>query len=392
MEKEYKIGVDVSRVYRGDRGIPISTRNILQQFGKFATNAEFTLLHYPENKPNTDFGLDNPEFREIPYSGKYVPWLRPYQEQVLYPEFQKKLGINVLWHPQNHGQYETPVGYVVTLHDIFPMVRPELAEALDVAEVDKKFLSDSRIKSIIGADAVITVSKFSKQEIVANVDVDPDKVHIVHHGIDTSVFYPGYVDLEVVKKYNLPKKYLLTVGSYAPHKNLKSLILGYQNSCLPDSGVDLVMVGPKDGTVYKTNIDEIDKLKESSPLKNRIHMLPSIPLQELASIYRGADTFAITSIYEGFGFPPLEAMASGVPVVVSNTSSLPEVCGEAALYVNPLNPCEITQQLNRLCDDDTLRRDMISKGLINVKNFTWENSAQQTYKILTDVSDKRKGL
>jgi len=136
---------------------------------------------------------------------------------VLYPEFQKKLGIDVLWHPQNHGQYETPIGYVVTLHDIFPMVRPELAEALDVADIDKKVLSDSRIKSIVGADAVITGSQYSKEEIVANVDIDPNKIHVVHNGIDTDVFYPGKADSAVRDKFGLPESYVLTVGSYALH-------------------------------------------------------------------------------------------------------------------------------------------------------------------------------
>jgi glycosyltransferase involved in cell wall biosynthesis len=392
MGKEYRIGVDVSRIYRGDRGIPIYTRNILQQFGKFVHDAEFTLLHYPENKPETDFGLSTPNFREIPYSGKYVPWLRLYQEQVLYPKFQQGLDVDVLWHPQNHGQYETPVGYVVTLHDIFPMVRPELAEALDVADIDKKVLSDARIKSIVGADAVITVSQFSKGEITANVEVDPTRVHVVHNGIDTNVFYPGKLDPNVRDKFNLPKSYILTVGSYAPHKNLKSLILAYQDSCLPSSGVDLVLVGPQDGAVFRTNIDELNKLKESIPLKNRIHMLPSVTLQELASIYRGADIFAITSIYEGFGFPPLEAMASGIPVVTSNTTSLPEVCGEAALYASPYDLHEISQQFNRIYVDNKLREEMISRGLAQIQSFTWENAARQTYKVLTDVSRRRRGL
>lgn len=153
-----------------------------------------------------------------------------------------------------------------------------------------------------------------------------------------------------------------------------------------------MMVGPRDGAVFKTNIDDLTRLKESNPLRDRIHMLSSVPLQELASIYRGATMFAITSIYEGFGFPPLEAMASGVPVVASNVTALPEICGQAVLYTDPLDPHEISQQLNRLCTDGRLRAEMISSGLNHVRGFTWESTAQQIYKILTDVSNKRRGL
>lgn len=391
MQSELNIGIDVSRIYREDRGIPIYTRNILKEFGYLQEDSiQYTLLHYPGFEPQTDFGIPSVRFAEIPYSGEHIPWSRIPQEQILYPIFQKKLGLNVFWHPQNHGQWITPVGYIVTLHDILPIVRPKLAESLgfDVAHI--KVLSDVRINSCAGADSVITVSEFSRREIIQNTPIKPEKVHVVYNGVDHKIFFPGPKNNEILKKYNLPKKYLLTVGSYAPHKNLDTLLDAYYQSDLPKHGYGFVMVGPNDGSVYTTNFDHLKKRVNDNSNNGEVIPLGSVPIEDLAKIYRSADLFAIASIYEGFGLTPLEAMASGVPVVTSDQSSLPEICTDKVLYCHPFDVNAFTNHFNTLISDPDFRRQMIIDGLEYSYKFSWEKAAQQTLKILKDTAFNKK--
>lgn len=391
MQSELNIGIDVSRIYRGDRGIPICTRNILREFGQIKDESlRYTLLHYPEFKPDTDFGICSPRYAQIPYKGEYVPWLRIPQEQIVYPLFQKRLGLDVFWHPQNHGQWVTPVGYVVTLHDIFPMVRPELAEALGVDVAHMKVLSNTRINSCVGADAVITVSEFSRREIAKNTPIKAEKIHVVHMGLDHDTFFPGSKDKKVMGKYNLPEKYLLTVGSYAPHKNLNVMLDAYYQSDLPNNGYGFVMVGPKDGVVYTTNVHELENQVNDNLDKGKVIMLGSVPLNDLASIYRSADLFSIASIYEGFGLPPIEAMASGVPVVASNKTSIPEICGDKALYCDPYDVQGFANHFNTLIADHSLEELLRREGLDHASKFNWQKAANQTLTILKNVANNRK--
>jgi len=388
MSKEVKIGIDVTRANREYRGIPIYTRSILREFGQVdPEKVKFVLTKYRDDKNTSNYGIKNADIERVPFNGRYVPWLRILQEQVVYPFFQKGIDLDVFWHPQNHGQYLTPVGYVCTLHDVLPLSKPTLSQDLD--SLDTVALYQSRIKSARHATKIITVSHFSKDEICHYVGVPQNRVVVVHNGIDHSVFHDG-ISRETMNKvrakYHLPQRYLLTVGSYAPHKNLSTLVEAFSRSHLVDQNYGLVMVGPKDDSVYTSDAQKLERLVGELGLSNQVLMLPAVPIDDLVGIYNGASIFAISSLCEGFGFPPLEAMACGVPVIASNTTSLPEICGNSVLYADPKDSQTFTDQINLLAKDDFLRSKLVTQAKNHVRQFTWEKTAQQTLDVLIESS------
>lgn len=388
--KRFRIGIDVSRASREFHGIPISTRHILREFGNMEVEHNFILLHYPDDKPEDKFGIANADLEPMPYSGRYVPLLRIIQEQVFYPLGQCQLKLNVIWHPQNHGQFLTPVGYVCSLHDVLPLSEPELAQDLDSLEA--KALYWSRAKSAANADIIITVSEFSRREIIRYLGVNPNKVVAINNGIDHKIFRPSKEKVgrqRIIAKYSLPERYVLTVGGYAPHKNLYTLIDAFRKSNLVREGYGLVMVGPKDEIVYTSEHGSIEDHVRQQGLENKVVMLSPVPIDDLVSLYNNAAIFAITSKYEGFGFPPLEAMACHVPVVASNAASIPEVCGGAALYADPNDSARFAIHFNRLVEDTVLRRRLIEEGDKQAAKFDWQITAKKTLAVLVKIASQR---
>ena len=188
-------------------------------------------------------------------------------------------------------------------------------------------------------------------------------------------------------KYHLPEQYILFVGTIEPRKNLPTLIRAYKG--LIDnykSVADLAIVG-KQGWLY----DDVYRLVEQLGLQDRVHFVGRVPGVDLLYLYNASRMLVLPSYYEGFGLPPLEAMACGVPVVVSDTSVMPEVVGDAALRVAHEDVEGFTVAMWRLLTDDDLRADMIAKGHKRVKCFSWERAARETLEVYRKVAEKRNG-
>jgi len=149
------------------------------------------------------------------------------------------------------------------------------------------------------------------------------------------------------------------------------------------------MVGPNDATGYRIGYELVQEQVRSLGIEDKVRMLPSVPIDDLVAIYNGASIFSTASLHEGFGFTPLEAMACEVPVVVPNTSAFPEVCGDAALYADPLNSTEFAQQFNTLIDDEDLQKRLIDRGRMQVRKFNWRATAEKTLEILEKVATKK---
>ncbi|MFA6250783.1 MAG: glycosyltransferase family 1 protein [Candidatus Shapirobacteria bacterium] len=382
--KEITIGIDVTRARRENRGIPIYTRNILNEWGALGRHdLKFRLFKYSDDRDASCFGIKDADIARLPFSGHYYPWIRIFQEQIIYPYIQTMSRLEVFWHPQNHAQLLNPVPYVCSIHDTLPLAAPELSQDLDTP--DTATLYRSRVKSARHASRIITVSEFSRREICHHIGVPQNRVVAIPNGINHEIFNKqvsrGKINT-IREKYGIPPKYLLTVGSYAPHKNLPFLVDAYSRSHLVDYGYSLVMVGPKDETVYTSDSISLEMMVAQLNLTKNVFMLPAVPVDDLVAIYSGASIFAITSLYEGFGFPPLEAMACGVPVVSSNVTSLPEVCGDCALYADPKDPLTFTDQLDLLARDDSLRSELAVLGADHVQQFTWAKSARLTLDVL----------
>ena len=389
---ETRIGINVGKASREDRGITVYTHNILKEFNQIGPDCNFVLLHCPGSAPDDKLGLDNAELEPLPYSDKHGSLVTIINEQVLSPLHQKGLGLDVVWHPHNRSQLITPVGYVATMHDVLPIAKPELAGKY-LNSWQKKVLYLSRTKTAVSADVVITVSDFSRDEIIRHLGVNGDKIVVIHSGIDRDIFKSNRSEEErarIKSTYLLPDRYLLTTGSYAPHKNQCVILDAYNQSSLAKEGVGLVMVGPNDATGYRVGYNQVKEYAQQLGVLDKVRLLPSVPLSDLVVIYSNAEIFATASLYEGFGFTPLEAMACEVPVVVSNTTAIPEVCGNAALYANPRDASAYANHFNALLEDKNMRQRLVRSGLIQVEKFDWQTAAKKTLEVLNLVAMARR--
>ena len=221
---------------------------------------------------------------------------------------------------------------------------------------------------------IITVSEFSKNEIVDLLNISEDKVSVVYNAVSEKL-----INEERKKIIQNCDNYILTVSSLDPRKNLLNLITAVKKIKFKDS--KLIIVGSKN-KIFANK--QMDTLMNSDP---DIVFTGRISDMELVGLYKNARLFIYPSFYEGFGLPPLEAMACGCPVIVSETASLPEVCGDAAYYINPFSIESITDGINKVLTDENLRQGLIQRGLIRSKLFNWEMAAKEHLQIFQEFSD-----
>ncbi len=248
---------------------------------------------------------------------------------------------------------------VVTHHDSTPDHFPDLFP--NAAAIHE------RLKKVYArADRIICISESCRHDLLRFFDVNPEKTIRIHHGF--SALPPERSD----ERGNLPctQPFVLYVGSRAAYKNFPMVLQAVSQQLHKD--LHLVVAGG--GAFSLDEMIEISRLQ----LTGRVHELPRVSDEQLAALYRNAAIFVYPSLYEGFGFPPLEAMSVGCPALVSRTSALPEICGEAAFYFNPASMDDLSASLARLLDDETFRRSKHQLGLAQVKRYTWQKAASAT--------------
>ena len=261
---------------------------------------------------------------------------------------------------------------MVTIHDVFHLA---FYDQLNFKQkLYAKFVINQAVKK---SDKVLTVSKFSRDEIRKYTNTTKE-INIVYNAIDFNKFkkISNKNKLNLVKeKYSLPNDFILFVGNVKPHKNIKNLLLAIKNL-----NINLVVVGKKEGFI--TGDDNIQLLIKENNLENKIYFTGYVDDEDIPLIYNLAKIFVFPSVYEGFGIPPLEAQACGTPVIVSNVASLPEVCGDSALYCNPYDVNDIKEKIEILINDEDLQNNFIQKGFENIKRFSWEKSSKKIIEII----------
>lgn len=302
------------------------------------------------------------------------PLARILWEQAIAPPALLRDRPDVLLCPLNVVPLLAPCPTVVTVHDLaflrFNLHKP----------AKRRYLAALTRLSVKRAAHVITVSEFTRREVLELLDVAPDKVTAIHNGRDDR-FKP--VDEATIEDFRaarqLPPRFLLFVGTLEPRKNVSTLIKAYAR--VKDRlGLPLLIGGGK-GWLYDEMFDLVQRLQ----LEQDVRFLGFVARDDLPLFYAAATAIAYPSLYEGFGFPPLEAMSTGTPVVTSDAASLPEVVGDAALLAPPQSVEALATALVRITGDEALRADLRAKGFVQAQRFSWERAAQETMQVLRRV-------
>ncbi len=283
---------------------------------------------------------------------------------------------HLLWSPSNTGPLAV-AHQVVTIHDVVPLDHPEWQNWRFAKWY--RFLLPRLARRV---RHVIAVSSFTKQRLVAASGVAPEKITIIPNGVDAR-FHPQVPRNGTA--LHLPPRYLLTVGSLEPRKNLGRLLQAWAKvqSQLPED-IWLVIAGGRGKPIVFSTMPGLDT---AIP---RVHFTGYIADDLLPALYAGAAGFAYVSEYEGFGLPPLEAMASGVPVLVSHGSAFPEVVGQAGLYANPHDVNDIAHGILELLTNHDITQQLSQLGPARARQFTWERCAEQTLRVLREAAASNK--
>jgi glycosyltransferase involved in cell wall biosynthesis len=266
---------------------------------------------------------------------------------------------------------------VVTVHDVVPLDHPEWLNPR-FAMVHRWLLP----RIVRRAAHVITVSQFTRSRLIEHTGIQPEKVSAVYNGADSRFCpQPPEAILAMRAELGLPgKRYVLALGSIEPRKNMSRLLDAWRRvvARLPDD-LWLVIAGARGrALVYRPVL--------LNNIPARVHFTGHVPDRLIPALYSGATVFAYLSMYEGFGLPPLEAMACGVPVITGNRTSLPEVIGDGGTMVNPFDIDEIAAKLEQLVSDEELRRSLAARGLERSELFSWQKASDATLRILSEVA------
>lgn len=348
-------------------GIARYTDEFVRNLRNITTPFRFTLL-VTKNSP-----LLNQEWPEhIKFQilkTSWISWLG--QFEMLW--HLNKLKPDLFHSPSFIVPFLSDVPLVTTIHDLNHVVLSE-----NYSMFHRLYYSVLLARKIKKAKAVITVSGFSQQEIVNFFHTSREHVKVIHNGISEKFQNPptqNDVALKrILQKYELPDKYILSIGNKKPHKNIARLVEAW---CKSNVSLPLVLLSDFDPSLLS--------LAEQFHKKHNLHFLRFVPNEALPAIYAGADLFVYPSIYEGFGFPPLEAAACGVPVVVSNCSSLPEVMKDCALYIDPSNTEEIAQTLEKAVFNSPERQERTLRGRELAKSYSWAKAAEATHEVYQRV-------
>lgn len=376
---ELNFTIDINSTFQSKAGVGCYTRNLLNELNILSSQDKFSILRMTEkrrviNEIKKRAGIAH-FFRAI----KHTLW-----EQVYLPFFLFASGTSVFHSPAFICPIIKTCPTIVTIHDMAYFLYPD------------KFVGTYRLYlkfwiplSARISDKIITDSACSKRDIVRLLKIPESKVEVVYLGKNEN-FIP-ITDTSIIENYKrvtaLPDNFLLYVGTLEPRKNITGLLKAYRifKNKWPDLDYNLVIAGEK-GWMY----EEIFKLAEDLGLKDNIKFLGYISDNDLPLLYNCARLFVYPSLYEGFGLPPLEAMACGIPVITSNSSSLPEIVSGVGIMVDPHDAEALAQAMSKVLTDKKQYQTMVENGLKKAKEFSWKNTAHKTIAIYQDVLKKHK--
>lgn len=369
-----RIGVDGRELLKGRvTGIGRFLRNFLE--GVSVLNPPHEVIVYGNDLTDAEAVPRGARLKVIP-EGITLWW-----DHVLLPRALAQDGTDILFSPCDKGPLRGGCPLVMTVHDLFFLTLSEFSGIRRVAYGwCYLFL---RRRMLDRASAILTVSSVSRDDILARFAVPPERVRIVPNAVSRSCKeVDDRAQIERVKsRHGVSEDYIMYVGNFKPHKNVRALLDAYTRLSqeLQNSHV-LLLCGYVDALG-----EQVRRAAAARGIADRVIFPGCVPDEDLPALYSGASAFVFPSLYEGFGIPPLEAMACGTPVVCSDAPPLPEVVGEAALIVNAREPDSIAQAVTRAITDPELRSDLRQKGLRQARLYTVERVTRMLLDVLEEV-------
>jgi glycosyltransferase involved in cell wall biosynthesis len=372
MNKNTKIAINATFAHENPTGLGIYTYELVRELLKVECDFDFTVYSSSSQLKNL---YPNRVTRVTPYTspdfGLKGHLIRLLWQQTILPFRLRMQKASLLYSTVSEGILSLHPKQIITVHDLLPIKRPESCPRM------KYYFYYSLPMLLNRSQVIICDSENTKKDIIAYYGIKDKPIHVIYGGFNRQRFYPRE-NGTVQKQYGLAD-YLLYIGDMRPYKNLERSLEAFASLNLKK--FKFVIGGKKDPRFYP----RVEKKMGELFLKDRVVFLDYVPHKDLPHLYSEAAAFVFPSLYEGFGMPPLEAMACGCPVVASNTASLPEVCGDAAYYVDPYNVESIAESMYRVLTDEVLRSNLIEKGIERVKLFSWEKSAKEHLRVFKEV-------
>lgn len=355
-----RIGIDASALVKEATGIGQAIINIIKVMMEHDRENEYYLFTY--DKINLPFSLAE-NWQIVDYGGAKHSQIRFF---TALPQILKNMKIQVFFGTRHYlPPFNSKIRYVALVHDLIPLRMPEL--------FTKKHLQRFRIFTAIckyQADSYITVSHSTKKDVMDFMKIPEEKIQVIHLGANPR-FSPER-DKEAIartmQRLGIDQKYLLCLSTVEPRKNMLRTIQAYEQYLLKNKApYKLVIVG---GSGW--NNGEIYDYVRQNQLEEHVIFTGYLSNEDVKYVYANASLFIYASLYEGFGIPPLEAMQSGIPVITSNNSSLPEVAGDACILVNPYSIEEIGTAMTRVLESEELQKELRQKGIAQAEKFSWE--------------------
>ncbi len=304
-----------------------------------------------------------PELLQSSRHGKLAALCRFCWNTFFYPMQARKF--DLLISPTTHGSFLLSK-QIITIHDLLSLRYKNISS-------HQRFYFKYILPFLINrAQLIIAVSENTKKDIIHFFKCPEEKIKVIHNGYDNDLYFPGTEKDDLIYREYGVKNYFLSIGPTYPHKNFEKLINAWNNLSEPiKQEHPLVIAGGKEKYIKTLTL-----LVKKLGIENKVFFLGYVPIKFMPMLYREATALVFPSLYEGFGIPLLEGMACGCPVLASNTSSIPEVCGDAVLYFNPDDQASITTSMCTVLSSSQIRIALAEKGLIQANKFSWKKMAE----------------
>ncbi len=370
-----RVAIDATSIPQKPVGVGNYLINLVRSFDEMPLEEE--IIVFAHARGATLFGtLTNPNIKIILFKDK-LPALRLLWEQTILPIYLQHYHVNVLHSPHYTIPLLASCRRVVTFHDLTFFLYPELHQG------NKRVFFRAMTKlSSRYADIIIAISENTRQDILQILKTPPQKVSTIPLGVgaEFNIIQDPMILSRVKREYQLPEKYFLYVGTLEPRKNVFTLINAFQRYCQAGGDASLLLVGQKGWMVD----DLIHKLKLSLT-RERVRWLEYVPQKDLPGLYNLALALIYPTLYEGFGLPPLEAMACGTPVISSDVGAIRELVDQAGLLFHPHDEKAFAQGMITITNDSILRQVFRDRGLKRAALYSWENTARQTLEIYRQI-------